>query len=108
MDINNNILLLNDANPYNISMSIAARIKERRLEQGYTQKKLASLSGIPLPTYRRLEQQGEISLRSLILIAIALDMEADFNQLFSATTYTSIDDVLQKSSKKRKRGIHNR
>ena len=59
----NNILLLNVANPSDIALQIAARVKARRLELNLTQEGLASRAGVKFATYRRFEQTGEISLR---------------------------------------------
>lgn len=101
------MLILKLSTPQDILQSIAKRVKERRLERRYTQKKIAALSGIPLPTYRRFENTGEISLRSLIFIAIALDMEEDFSLIFATKTYSSIDDILKSKSKTPKRGKRN-
>ena len=84
---------------------VAGRVKQRRLEKGWTQKVLAAKAGVTLPSYRRFETTGEISLRSLIMLAFALDMTDEFEALFSIKAYQSIDDILKaEQSKQRKRG----
>lgn len=100
-----NILSLIDLSPQAILEGIAARVKARRLELRYTQKKLAARAGIPLPTYRRFERSGEIALRGLVMLGIALEATAEFEALFSAKSYASIDDVLKSTGKKRQRGV---
>ena len=61
--ITDNILALLNKTPESILVSIAGRVKLRRLDKNWTQKLLASKAGIPLATYRRFELKGEISLR---------------------------------------------
>ena len=99
-----NILSLIDLTPQALLQGIATRVKARRLELRYTQKELAARSGIPLPTYRRFERTGEIALRGLVMIGIALDATAEFEALFSIKSYASIDDLLLSTSKKAQRG----
>lgn len=103
--INDNILSLIEKTPDSIMLGIAHRVKQRRLEKGWTQKMLAAKAGLSNPFYRRFESSGEISLRSLIMLAFALDMTDEFETLFSSKTYQSIDDILKAEQlKQRKRG----
>nr|WP_320059766.1 helix-turn-helix transcriptional regulator [uncultured Bacteroides sp.] len=107
-DINNNILSLLDKTPTSILTTIATRVKQRRLEMNWTQKFVASKAGMPLPTYRRFESKGEVSLRGLVMIAIALGAEDDFSSLFAMQNYQSIDDLVSKKAEsQRKRGGKN-
>ena len=106
--INDNILALIDITPDSIAKGIAERVRCRRLERNWTQKLLAARAGIPLATYRRFESEGEISMRNLVLIGIALNAEDDFIRLFSTENYQSLDELLSASeNKKRKRGGKN-
>lgn len=105
VDANNNILSLINKTPGSLMAGVAGRVKQRRLEKGWTQKVLAAKAGVTLPSYRRFETTGEISLRSLIMLAFALDMTDEFEALFSNKAYQSIDDILKaEQSKQRKRG----
>jgi len=88
-------------------LGIAERVKLRRLEKGWTQNMLATKSGVSLASYRRFESSGEMSLRSLVMLAFALDM-TEFEALFNSKTYQSIDDILRAGQlKQRKRGSRN-
>ena len=108
VDINDNILSLIDKTPNLIMSGIAQRVKQRRLEKGWTQKMLAAKAGLSLPSYRRFESCGEISVRSLVMLAFALDMTDEFETLFSSKTYQSIDDIVKsEQTKQRKRGHKN-
>ena len=103
----NNILLLNIANPSDIALQIAARVKARRLELNLTQEGLASRAGVKFATYRRFEQTGEISLRGLLQVGFALNCLDEFNDLFAQKQYQSLDDVLNEQRLNRKRGKKN-
>lgn len=108
ISLNDNILSLIDKTPDLLMLGIAGRVRQRRLEKGWTQKMLAVKAGVSLGSYRRFESSGEISLRSLLMLAFALDMTDDFETLFSGRTYQSIDDILKaEQSKQRKRGNRN-
>lgn len=107
-DVNDNILSLINKTPDSLMLGLAERVKQRRLEKGWTQKVLAAKAGVSYPSYRRFELSGEISLRSLVMLAYALDMTDEFETLFSNKTYQSIDDILKaKQPKQRKRGLKN-
>lgn len=87
-------------------LGIAERVKLRRLEKGWTQNMLATKSGVSLASYRRFESSGEMSLRSLVMLAFALDMTDEFEALFNSKTYQSVDDILRAGQlKQRKRGV---
>lgn len=106
--IDYNILSLIDKTPDSLMSGIAKRVKQRRLEKGWTQNMLATKAGVSLASYRRFESCGEISLRSLVMLAFALEMTDEFENLFSRKTYQSIDDIIKtKQLKQRKRGNRN-
>jgi transcriptional regulator with XRE-family HTH domain len=108
IDITDNILSLINKTPDEIMRSVSQRVKERRLEKNLSQKSLASRAGLNFASYRRFETTGEISLRSLVMIALALDMTSEFDSLFSTRTYQSIDQLLNlELNRKRKRGARN-
>ncbi len=94
--------------PDAIQRGIADRVKERRLELNLTQKAFAKRAGVGYDAFRKFENTGEITLRNLILCAIALDDAEAFTELFNKKSYQSIDDLLKtQETKKRKRGSRN-
>jgi transcriptional regulator with XRE-family HTH domain len=110
--INDNILsfnnILQDFNPTSVAKTLALRAKQRRLELNLTQEALAKRSGVSLGSLRRFENIAEISLKSLIKIAIALNSVEEFKNLFSKINYTSIEDIIDmQKAKERKRGRRN-
>ena len=87
---------------------IAERVKERRLERNLTQKAFAKCAGVGYDAYRKFENTGEITVRNLILCAIALDDVEGFTELFVKKSYQSLDELLKTNErKKRKRGSKN-
>jgi DNA-binding XRE family transcriptional regulator len=106
-EIMNNIVALNIANPVDVAMQIAARVKVRRLELNLTQEGLAARAGVKFATYRRFEQTGDISLHGLLQIGFALNTLSEFDSLFAQKQYQSLDDVLNGQSVTRKRGKKN-
>lgn len=80
-------------------------IRARRVSNGLTQEGLANRSGVPLPTLRKFEQTGLISLESffkLILILDGLDTFIAATKVPSSA-FSSIDEVLQAEQHKKQR-----
>lgn len=106
--INDNILSLIEKTPDSLLTGLAARVKARRLERNWTQRMLAARAGMTLGSYRRFEASGEISLRSLVMLAFALDATDGFETLFGGSGYRSIEDMLDRQqAATRKRGTKN-
>lgn len=107
MATNNNILAIirgeSSGNVDDMLKAVASNVKKRRLSRNLTQQAFAKRTGIPLSTYRRFEDKGEISLRSLAKIASLLGDQSQFQQLFQKEEYTSLD-ALMASKEVRKRG----
>lgn len=77
-----------------ITHAVADRVRKRRRERKFTQVEMAKRAGMSLASYKRFEQTGEIAFRSLANIAIALNCEQDFDELFSRRQYTSVQEVI--------------
>jgi transcriptional regulator with XRE-family HTH domain len=86
---------------------IAVNVRGRRLEMALTQAGLAERSGVPVATLRKFEQQGVISLESLLKILMVV---GGLEEVVKATAptpaaFSSIDDVLNAEGRViRKRG----
>jgi transcriptional regulator with XRE-family HTH domain len=93
--------------PKEILKEVAGRARAVRLEFGYTQESLATHSGVSFGSIKRFENTGQISLESLLKIALILGSLEDFDSLFKTKQpqgINSLDNML-KSVKKRKRGV---
>ena len=72
-----------------------------------TQAGLAERSGVPLPTLRKFEQKGAISLESFLKLQMVLGGLEDIvkSTQVRETEFSSIDEVLEADNKPiRKRG----
>jgi len=79
---------------------IKEAIKSHRIAMNYTQKELAQKSGIPLPTYKRFEQTGEVQLSSFLNILYVLGLN-DWIKTLMTPYFNPFDD--KKINKKRVR-----
>jgi transcriptional regulator with XRE-family HTH domain len=78
---------------------VAERVRMLRLNRGWTQKEIADRSGIALETYKRFERTGQISLERLVKLAVILDAQAGFDQLFRLPAARSLSELEQRSPK---------
>jgi transcriptional regulator with XRE-family HTH domain len=89
-------------------LDLANRAKSLRLAQNLTQAGLGQRSGVSLGTIKLFERTGKIALESLVKIAIALGVSADFDYLFQSIhdESKSMDELLKDAaaSKSRQRG----
>lgn len=96
---NDNILsmkniLLTQKTPKEIEKILAERLANLRKKKKITQVALSDKAGVSYGSIKRFEQSGEISLHSLIKVAIALDVEEEIAELFSKTYISSIEELL--------------
>jgi transcriptional regulator with XRE-family HTH domain len=84
MTFRGNILPIMTATPQGIGQAIAARVKARRLQLGWSRETLASRAGINLWSLKRFEITGKVALESLVKLAIVLGNLPDFEALFAA------------------------
>jgi len=82
------------ANILDIKSGLAQRVRARRKEAKISQIELAERSGVSLGSVKRFEGSGEISLASLLRIAVVLGYEADFDKLFERKNYQSLDEII--------------
>lgn len=95
--------------PSKVQNKLAENVRLRRLQMDLTQAGLAERSGVPLPTLRKFEQKGAISLESFLKLQMVL---GGLENILKATDvekqqtlFSSIDEVLEAdSTPTRKRG----
>lgn len=80
---------------YEKQLEIATRFVAIRKDRRISRKKLSELSGVALASIRRFEKTGDISLASLVKLALALRLYDDLDGLFKEQKqYRSIEDVI--------------
>ncbi len=80
--------------PKEIETGIAANLRARRRERKLSMNKLAEISGVSYGSIKRFESIGEISLTSLLKIAIVLDCADEFENLFTKRAISSIQEII--------------
>lgn len=83
--------------PNDIDRDIAGRIRKLRKRRKISQKELSERSGVSLGSVKRFEQSGEISLRSLTKIAMALRVDEELKNLFEDVPPVSIEEILNEN-----------
>ena len=74
-------------------LDMVNRFKARRKEMKLSQVELANKSDVSYASIKRFEQSGEISLESLMKLAMAMNMLTDFDMLFKNSKVSSIKDL---------------
>ncbi len=75
------MLPINIYTPEEVSMQLASNGKQLRLSKNMSRKTLALQSGVSLGSIQRFEQEGKISLESLLKIAHSLSALQEFQTL---------------------------
>ena len=70
---------------------IAKNERAQRKARKLSMEKFAEISGVSLGSLKRFENTGEISLVSLLKLAIVLDCAEEFEQLFVMSIQEIID-----------------
>lgn len=76
---------------------IRDRVKSKRKAMKLSQEELAKRSGVSFGSVKRFESTSEISLTSLLKIAIVLESEDDFDSLFARKNYQSLQEVIDEA-----------
>lgn len=93
-----NNIFLTKKTPNELSILIAVRIRNIRKRRKLSQKKLSEKSGVSLGSVKRFENSGEISLISLIKIAISLELADELESLFEDVPFQSIQEVINEQN----------
>ena len=102
------MLNINISTPSSMMQTLKEKFKERRLTFDLTQEGLAKKSGVSLGSLKRFENSGQISLESLLKLALVLECLDDFSTIAQKKDIQahSIDELLKtsKKTKTKKRG----
>lgn len=80
---------------YEKQLEIAKRFVYIRKKRKISQQRLSVISGVSYASIRRFERTGNISLESLVKLALALQLYDDLDNLFKTDNiYESIEEVL--------------
>jgi len=95
------MLSINFQTPSSVMQSLKENFKQKRLYFKLTQEGLANRSGVSLGSIKRFENSGEISLKSLLKLAIILECLNDFTTIASPSieNISSIDELFKTDTK---------
>ena len=98
------IMSINFKTPFEMSQLIAKRAKAQRLVLNLSQRTLSERSGVSYGTLKKFERTGQISLESLLKIALVLKSFDAFDTLFVNNKLPlTLDELMAESTRKRGR-----
>lgn len=88
-----------------VAKELAYRVRERRLQRGWTQQEIAQRAGMKTPTYVLFERTGRIALARLLKVFEVLDWLDAFDQLGRGQDLAgvSLNDLTQPGRKRGRR-----
>ena len=92
--------------PQEMQKVIAGQLRGLRLELNLSQKTLSEKSGVSYGSLKKFEQTGQISLESLLKLALIIGRMDDFKILFepkSSEKALSLDTLIEDGKRKRGR-----
>ena len=100
------MISINMITPLEMQKKIATAARAKRLSLNLSQQTLSKKSGVSHGTLKKFEYTGEISLKSLLKLALTLGSIDDFSSLFAPNQpeqALSLDSLI-KENPTRKRG----
>jgi len=93
--------------PEELATELARRLREERLRASWKQHTLAARAGVSLPTVRRYERTGRITVLNLLKLCHALGRLDEVSALLAPPPARSLSELEERSvsSPKRKRGV---
>jgi transcriptional regulator with XRE-family HTH domain len=78
------MLSFTSPSPIELAARLAERIRDARLARGWSRSELSARSGVAVPTLRKFEDTGQISLERLLKLSGPLGLLPDFERIASA------------------------
>jgi transcriptional regulator with XRE-family HTH domain len=99
------MISINMMTPQEMQKAIAQQARTLRLELNLSQQTLSEKSGVSYGSLKKFEQTGQISLESLLKLALVLGSIDDFKSLFKPTPVAalSLDELIEDGKRKRGR-----
>ena len=100
------MISVNMMTPSEMQKVIASRVRALRLELNLSQQTLSEKSSVSYGSLKKFEQTGQISLESLLKLAVILGCMDDFKALFvrkSTEKALSLDELIDDGKRKRGR-----
>ena len=94
----------NLSTPEETAQQLAKKVRALRLARNWKQATLAERSGVSLPSLRRFERTGLVSLQNLLKLTFALGRLSDFEPLLqppAAGSIAELEDTVRPQKPKR-------
>jgi len=85
---------INFKTPTLLGHKISSNVRALRKMHKISMRRLSEMSGVSYGSIKRFEASGEISLTSLLKIALVLDCTDDFETLFASSQPRSIQEII--------------
>lgn len=79
--------------------------EQERIAQNITQKELAELSGIPLPTYRSFVKHGKLSVENMFKLLFVLQLDEKSENLVQQRELKTLEDIRQRAAVQRRKRV---
>jgi transcriptional regulator with XRE-family HTH domain len=92
--------------PQEMQKQIAQKVRAKRLALDLSQQTLSEKSAVSYGVLKKFERTGQISLESLLKLAVVLGSMHDFSMLFNADmpqNAASLDELIENETRKRGR-----
>lgn len=83
---------------------LADKCRELRLRQNMSQRDVAARAGIALPTYRRFEQAGQISLERFVAVVRALNRLPELEGLLNPPPVADLRELDHPAPQRKRAG----
>jgi transcriptional regulator with XRE-family HTH domain len=95
------MLSINIQTPASVMLIIRDNFKSKRLRLNLTQEGLSNRSGVSFGSVKRFESNGEISLKSLLKLAVVLECLDDFSSVAknNQENINSMEQLLKQNNK---------
>jgi transcriptional regulator with XRE-family HTH domain len=100
------MILIELITPQEMQKKLAEKIQTKRLALNLSQLTLSEKSGVSYGVLKKFERTGQISLESLLKLALALGSLNDFDTLFALDkpeAALSLDQLIKENKRKRGR-----
>ena len=100
------MISINLITPQEMLKKVAAKARTKRLSLNLSQQTLSEKSGVSYGVLKKFEQTGQISLESLLKLALTLGSLSDFEQVFSLDKpeeASTLDELMKENQRKRGR-----
>ncbi len=81
--------------PIELMQKIADKAKALRLQQDLSRESLAARSGVAASTIKKFEMTGQVSLQSLVLLAVALGAQESLLSMFKPDEPPTLDQMFR-------------